>query len=709
MIHQLFDRDFILEQLRQVRQSHFRVPRHARALVLVTIVGLAPSAGAQSPAAVRIVTLTNEMNAVRPLACEVNGARSDSFYKKALVGAINELRSAVRARIDEIQNNREMTEDEKQLIIQQKYGATLRMIENAVPAAIANDETRAVATVCSFGTAMAAPRVQRPLDALPPNNERLKLSRAMIDFGDKEVNGDVGEDSFLISNDLANTSFQIKTRGPENASTHRSSEDFKPELKGQDSEPCGEVLQPRDHCRVYLKFAPTTAGSKKSTVFVEYREVKADGSTDETKTTYTVKVELTGSGHVNDIVTLTSNGPESHHPAFRSVMGFDISAASSSSTQQKYFVEFDLNVPIGYSSTVCVPNNEETGSLHSRASSGCQVGKHAEARIDPLNHRLWAFFNPRVTSVPQSATPLSTLNVQGFSDFIGNSAKKTDIVQGLDVQGGFEWLLLKPRSGLPFWAPYKNMRARVGIAWVIGGGFTTPFSAISANPTVFVLPPASNPPLTSDPRVRFSNTIDPTTGKTVPIPSNFADIAFVNKDRSRFFRKYYTGVRLKSYHFTDRARGLCDPGYDRPCEALHDTFPGIIDLTVGQDEQVTGGLLSGWVFRVDAIYPLPIVPGAHIFASVLSGLQKNKVSDPLILTPDPTIPVTDPKVFVVPVGQPNRDIYRIGLGIDLLQVLKKSAGKKNQQQAPTDASIADPKDKGATPPATSSTPAPAQP
>src|SRR5260370_3515603 len=268
---------------------YFGVSQHGTALVLVMVVGLAPSAVAQTPAAVRVVTLTNEVYAVRPLACEVNGARSDSFYKKALVGAINELRSAVRARIDEIQNSREMTEDEKQLITQQKYGPTLRMIENAVPAAIANDETRAVATVCSFDTAPAPPRIQRPLDPLPPNNERLKLSRAAIDFGDKEVNGDVGEDSFLISNDVANTTFQIKTRGPEDASTHKSSEDFKPELKGEDNDPCGEVLQTKEHCRVYMTFAPPTAGPKRSSAFVKYPEATSDPSTEHTSTTYTIK------------------------------------------------------------------------------------------------------------------------------------------------------------------------------------------------------------------------------------------------------------------------------------------------------------------------------------------------------------------------------------------------------------------------------------
>src|SRR5258706_14343455 len=183
-------------------------------LVPLIVVLMASSAHAQSAPASRVVTLTNEVNAVRPLACEASSARSDTFYKKALVGAINELRGAVQARMSEIQSSQEMTEDEKQLIIQQKYGAMLTMIENAVPAAIAKDEAKAVSTVCSFNATPAASRLRRPLDPLPQISERLKLSRVAIDFGDKEVNGDIGEDSFLITNDVATTTFQIRTRGP---------------------------------------------------------------------------------------------------------------------------------------------------------------------------------------------------------------------------------------------------------------------------------------------------------------------------------------------------------------------------------------------------------------------------------------------------------------------------------------------------------------
>lgn len=633
-------------------------------LASIVFVGGAASPGmAQSSAASRIDDLTKEVARVRPLACELGNQRGDIYYKRALVGTVIDLRKAVQARIGEIQQNSGLTEDEKQSILA-KYNDTMASVEAAVPPATSGDMDKSIQTVCAFHPAVAVPGTPRPLLAsLPETSNQLTLSTQAIDFGDLEVNGDPAEQSFLITNGN-DKDFQLKVIPPKDTNGQKFPPDFQLENKAADAEPCSQIIKSKEHCHVYLKFAPNTAGAKSGTVTIVYRQTN-NGSTNDGEMDFHTSVKVTGSGHVNDLVSLTSAASNSPYPAFRSVMGFDISGASSANTQQKYFVEFDLNAPIGFSRKI-----KQTGE-----------------RIDPLNHRLWAFFNPRITSIPQSPTPLSTLNIQGFSDFLTNTQNKTDLVQGVEVQGGFEVMLLKPRSGIPFWASYKNMHARVGIAWATGVGFTTPFSALSSNPTVFTLPALSSPPLSSDPRIHFSNSkmIDPMTGLAVPIPASFTDIAFVNLDRSRFFRKWYTGLRFKTYHFSDRAAGQCDPDFDRPCEALHNSFPGVIDLTTGQDEQATGGHLSNWVIRIDAIYPLPFIPGANVFGSVVSALHKNNVSSPLILMPDLTTPITNPSVFVVPVGQPFRDTFRIGVGFDLIQILKKAAGNGSQQAAPVGA------------------------
>ena len=304
-----------------------------------------------------------------------------------------------------------------------------------------------------------------------------------------------------------------------------------------------------------------------------------------------------------------------------------------------------------------------------------------DQHADPLAGREWWYFNPRITSVPQQASALSSLNVQGFTDSF--SAKNTSLVQGVDVQGGIEILLVKPREGRAFYGSYKNTKARVGLAWVLGGGFASPFAAPGNNPTVYALDP--NSPL----RHQFQATDPLVCGTTKPpcdIPSQFTNITFVNQERSRFFRKYYSGLRLKTYHFSKSYYSYdCDPGYKNECEGVYNAYPGIFDITVGQDEQVTGGHLSRWLLRLDAEYPLPFVPGTYIFGGVNSAFEKNRNSDPVFLPGTSTTAISDPSVFQVKVPLRDRDNYRLGIGVDLLQVLTQArqGGNKNPAGAGT--------------------------
>src|SRR5260370_6041849 len=142
---------------------------------------------------------------------------------------------------------------------------------------------------------------------------------------------------------------------------------------------------------------------------------------------------------------------------------------------------------------------------------------------DPLEARAWWFFNPRITSIPQSASALSSLTVQGVTDIF--SSKQTNIVQGVDVQGGLEIMIVKPREGRAFYGSFKNTKARLGLAWVVGGGFASPFAAPGNNPTVFTLDPKS--PL----RHQFQASGTQFCGTTpraspFPIPSRFTNITF---------------------------------------------------------------------------------------------------------------------------------------------------------------------------------------
>ncbi len=433
---------------------------------------------------------------------------------------------------------------------------------------------------------------------------------------------------------------------------------------------CPNVFGNGDHCDYTVIFAP----KENARLFAQVVIPVKDANTGEDKPQV---VDLIGEGRVANVAKLNTG---TSNPVFRSVAGFDITGASSADTEQKVFVEFDLAAPFGPAGQVrtCIlkgKNPEHVQVKNKKNEEDCAPDSiRIQPRVDPLNRGLWWYFNPRITSLPQAASPIANLNVQGLTDFFGS--KKTDLVQGVDVSGGLEYMFVKPRHGLPFLSSYTNAHTRLAMAFVSGIGFTSPFSTPGTSPTVFTLDPKSQL------RHQFQ-TVDPATGNPIDIPSNFTNIAFIDRERSRFFRKYYGGLRLKSYFFTDLVDDGCDPGYKfGKCEALMNIFPGTIDLTFGQDEQVTGGHLSKWIFRLDAVYPLPFLLGATVFGSVNTGIQKNHSANPLILPPTSNTALNDPSVFIVNLDPRNRDFYRIGFGFDLLQLFRKKTPTNSVQPSP---------------------------
>jgi len=146
-------------------------------------------------------------------------------------------------------------------------------------------------------------------------------------------------------------------------------------------------------------------------------------------------------------------------------------------------------------------------------------------------------------------------------------------------------------------------------------------------------------------------------------------VAFVPADRTRFYRYYEAGFRLRFY------------GEDFTHNRLR--YPGTIDLTFGQNEYVTGGGLNGVVAHLFGSMPLPIpkVNGVYAYGSVEAALNQPIVSGPqLLLTPVPaTANVTylSSTVYDVSVPQPNRDRYRFGFAIDILELLQTGKNSGN--------------------------------
>lgn len=140
-------------------------------------------------------------------------------------------------------------------------------------------------------------------------------------------------------------------------------------------------------------------------------------------------------------------------------------------------------------------------------------------------------------------------------------------------------------------------------------------------------------------------------------------IGFITPDRDRFLRQYFGGIRFKTF------------SYDG--ETLKDYFPATLDLTFGQSEAVTEGHLHKFVFGIDGFYPLPFKDNDDRKFIYLFGTAKFKVggpktiTTPLILDTAPSsVLITDPKVFIAAPVQSNRDIFRIGVGVDLIELFK---------------------------------------
>jgi len=111
-------------------------------------------------------------------------------------------------------------------------------------------------------------------------------------------------------------------------------------------------------------------------------------------------------------------------------------------------------------------------------------------------------------------------------------------------------------------------------------------------------------------------------------------VSFLFPDRSRFFYKYFVGMRFKTFFFNPDVHGQCSNRKETSsCEMPFNVFPGTVDLTAGKDAVVTGGRLSKWLFGIDVVHPLPFVPGLHIFGSTYLGLGKTGETPPITLVP----------------------------------------------------------------------------
>jgi hypothetical protein len=184
-----------------------------------------------------------------------------------------------------------------------------------------------------------------------------------------------------------------------------------------------------------------------------------------------------------------------------------------------------------------------------------------------------------------------------------------------------------------------------------GGGATGPNNSTD-NVTVFSLPAAGTPAWTA-----FSNQFG------AP-PEAAKYVAFLPDSNNRFLRQWQGGMRLYTMY----------PNSKNSAASL----PATVEFSIGQNELVTSGHLSGWVGHATAMHPFTFTANGkpvtfYLFGEVTNGFTHSTLATPVTLAPalsnSSPVPLTDPGVYTISVPANRRDTYRIGVGIDLVSFL----------------------------------------
>ncbi|MDT5272094.1 MAG: hypothetical protein QOH49_4280 [Acidobacteriota bacterium] len=295
----------------------------------------------------------------------------------------------------------------------------------------------------------------------------------------------------------------------------------------------------------------------------------------------------------------------------RTIVGYDQSGAAAAKKEQSFFFDFFISKSFPF-----------------------------RQKINPdFGERLKVWGDFRINSVPQTGdVSVGDFAGGGFTTAV-SGLKVKDVARVFEVLGGLEYRLTGNNALLPSFD--RQTKQKFSISLIGSYGIVTPLDPLEKAPTVFKvfegaegLPPAAK-------------------GKEF--------VAFVPVDRDRFYRQYFAGLRVQTFFFNK---------YNVPMQR----FPAQFDLSVGQNEFVTGGRLHGPVIRMESFFPLPYEKAKFInlFAAAQIIPGRPNIGTPLVLQPAPAdtlVPAAN--VALIGVPQPNRDHYRIGIGIDFIPFFQK--------------------------------------
>jgi len=320
----------------------------------------------------------------------------------------------------------------------------------------------------------------------------------------------------------------------------------------------------------------------------------------------------------------------------RSIVGFEHAGASSAPSTQHFF--FDLF-----------------------GSQPLSIQRTTPPVVDPtdLGPRFGGWFDLRVSSTPQQINTSVAQFAASFAQQVGQ-LKVNEVAQSFEFLGGvsyriWEWHHL-------FAGPQKGTVEKLGVHLILGGGVATPL-APKDSVQIFQVPQN---------QADFFSTYPQATGKQF--------VAFSLPDRNRFFREAFGGLRLMTSTWCPKKTDTSNCGEDGNTKTFSGNYvllpPAMLDITYGFNEAITGGVIHGGVMRLEGFAPLPLWDKLHssvyLFATGLFKFSRPQISVPFILDEAPQgTSATSAQTVVITTPQADRDYYRVGVGIDLVNLIAK--------------------------------------
>ena len=322
-------------------------------------------------------------------------------------------------------------------------------------------------------------------------------------------------------------------------------------------------------------------------------------------------------GEENEKGNISQNPFSSRNRRF--IVGFEQSGAASAESKGQPFLDLFFTAPLPWGPKRKLDKTESDENPFARFS-------------------LWG--NVKLNSTPQQIAALADVTSNAVSAITEGKVNKLTL--------GFEFVA-GPEIRLA-------TAGRTHISFIGGFGAVTPLGPTQTTQIFKTPDPASSQ------AARFFQKYSGAQGKPF--------IGFTTPERDRFLRQYFAGFRFRTYRYDDQGN-------------LLDQFPGMFDVTFGQNEAVTGGTFHKFVVGLDGFYSLPFGDRRFLFlfgsARFKAGGPKTKEAPFILDTAESSVLPTDSRVFLADPTPSNRDNYRLGFGVDLIEIFKAATNKKKEE------------------------------